>query len=94
MRFSPTDLRDKALLSLDEAYEEAQKGPIAKSAALKLTLAVLANHLEDDWGPKTFWKVATNPQQNDTESAAIARRQSLQNAYAFIYRGIGLDPAG
>ncbi len=39
MRFTESQLRDKALLALREAYEQAQAGPIPKSFALRFVLA-------------------------------------------------------
>ena len=91
MRFSMTELRDKALLSLDEAYEEALKGPIAKSKHLSFTLAFLSRFTDDDAPFIQFWREATNPAISDNTSHQFGRRQCLMNARAVIYRGMGLE---
>ncbi|HYI39976.1 MAG TPA: hypothetical protein VE053_06630 [Allosphingosinicella sp.] len=94
MRLSPTDLRDKALLALDEAYAEAMKGPVPKSAALKLTLAMLANFTDDRDPFDQFWKEATNIGISDLYAHQVGRRQSLTNAYRRIYVVLGVEVPG
>jgi hypothetical protein len=84
-------LRTLALLSLDESYQAAQKGPIDKSASLRLTLAVLSTFLPERDSLDQFWKEVTNPPMNDTHSAAYGRRQSLGNAYRRIYVLLGME---
>jgi hypothetical protein len=85
------DLLPKALLSLDEAYTQAEKGPIPKSAHLRLTLAVLSEFLPDRDPLDQFWKVATNPPLSENTAQQFGRRQSLRNAYMRIYVALGLE---
>lgn len=91
-RFSMTDLRDKALLALDEAYLEAQKKPVPKSHSLRFTLAFLAGFCEERDPFDFFWREATTAARDDTYASQFGRRQSLRNAHAVIYRSLGLEP--
>ncbi len=91
-RFTESQLRDKALLALREAYEQAQTGPIPKSFALRFVLAYLSNGI-DRRAVDTFWTVATGAADRNS-SDWFGRQQSLGNAYKYLHRQLGLEPPG
>jgi hypothetical protein len=48
-RFGMSDLRQRALAAVDEATDDANKGPVRRTLALRFTLAFLANLAGERW---------------------------------------------
>lgn len=90
MRLTDEELRDKALLALEEIAAAAEKAVVPKTAQLRFLLAFLARDAKERWPFDAFWKAATSPPMDDTYSSTFARQQKLTNAVAGIYVQLGL----
>ncbi len=62
MGFGPEQLRDKALLALQEAAAECSYGPAKRTIALRFALAYLWTYKPGDRAPfDDFWKALSEP---------------------------------
>jgi hypothetical protein len=88
-----TQLRDKALMALDEAATRAVDGEVLpKSEALRFILAFLANFTEERRAFDLFWKAVTSPPIDTTGACTFGRTQTINNTHKVIYRKLGLEP--
>jgi hypothetical protein len=72
------ELRDKALAAVEEAGRDALAGPVARTEALRFTLAFLANFAEDRRPFDLFWRELAEP-IGRTQAAEAGRRQTVRN---------------
>jgi hypothetical protein len=81
--FGPEQLRDKALLALEEAARQSREAPVTRSRALGFALAYLWAYGGGDremflW----FWRSLT-------DANAIGRSQNVNASLNGIYRAVG-----
>jgi hypothetical protein len=93
-RFSPADLRDKALAAVAEAAEEALQGPVRRTEALRFAMAYLANLTEERRAFDLFWREIARPLEGDRGAQDFGRRQTINNLVAYIHRLVGCEPPG
>lgn len=86
MRFSPNELRDRALAAIEEAAASAWAGEtVPKSKALAFALAYLSNGAKERWPFDAFWKEVTSPPPGDRGHRDFGRTQSITAAVNGIY---------
>lgn len=84
MSFRPEQLRNKALLALEEAIEELRYRKVRRSMALRFALAYLWTCSRGDRAPfDEFW--------NALASTALWRVGIADGALRKIYREVGVD---
>jgi hypothetical protein len=85
MGFGPEQLRDKALLALEEAVQECRRSPPRRSFALRFALAYLWVYGSTDREPfDRFWRVIGDRKSPWSFSAA-------NGALLAIYRTLGVE---
>lgn len=97
MRFTPEQLRDKALYAVEEAFEQCRAGPVAPSRSLRFALAYLANPGGGREGFDMFWKAVTGAHDREwgPQAADLLRVSNARAGLVGIYRSLGLErPAG
>ena len=84
MGFGPDQLRDKALLALEECVQECRFGPARRSFAVRFALAYLWAYAGGEKKAfETFWRVLGDPKSPWSFSAA-------DGALLAIYAQLGL----
>ena len=87
MGFGPDQLRDKALLALEEAVTECRYGPAKRTIALRFALAYLWAYKPGDRAPfDEYWKALGEPRSPWSFSAAD---NALQRIY--VVHGLKRD---
>lgn len=85
MGFGPDQLRDKALLALEEAVQDCRYGTPRRTIALRFALAYLWTYAPRDRAPfDEFWRALG--QQKSPWSLSVA-----DNALLFIYRALNVE---
>ena len=85
MRFGSDQLRDKALLALEEAVQECRYRTPRRSFLLRFALAYLYGHSKGDRGPfDSFWAAMGEPKNPWSFGGA-------SDALTAIYRALGLE---
>jgi hypothetical protein len=91
-RFTPEQLRDKALAALEEAVTQCKSKPLKPTRTLRFALAFLGNRVADKTPFTEFWQAvqakdrAVNPQ-----FAGVMRSASADGALYRIYVALGLQ---
>lgn len=80
MRFGMSDLRERALLAVDEAADQAAHGPVHRSLALRFALAFLANFAEDRWPFDNFWRAIALRDEKVRCATALAAKNAIRRA--------------
>ncbi len=84
MRIGAHQLRDKALLALEEAAEQSKAAPVERSKALGFALAFLWASRGGDRAPFTwFWQSLAVPEE-------IGRSQNVRASLNAVYRAVGV----
>ena len=93
MRFSPDQLRDKALDALEEVQSHLLQRPAEKSKALRFALAYLATEAADETPFVEFWRVATGDYDAEwgPQTAAGKRTADARMHLLRIYAELGAE---
>jgi hypothetical protein len=83
-RFGTAELRNRALLALEEALEQCREGPVRRSFALRFALAFLSNFASEREAFDEYWRGLAEPKQPP-------RYGSVNVALNRIYRSIGAE---
>ncbi len=85
MRFSSDQLRDKALLALEEVLQETRYRPVRRTIMIRFALAFLWARAEGGREPfDDFWRQIANPDE-------MWRFQYAEGALARIHRALGVE---
>jgi hypothetical protein len=86
-RFGMSDLRQRALAAVDEATDDANKGPVRRTLALRFTLAFLANFAGERWPFDNFWQTIGSKNDRVRWQNANAARNAIRRAVGVDHRG-------
>jgi hypothetical protein len=84
-----TDLRKRALAAIDEAADQANKGPVRRTLALRFTLAFLANFADERWPFDNFWQAIASPNERARWQNSNAARNAIRRAVRVERNGSG-----
>jgi hypothetical protein len=91
-RFTPEQLRDKALAALEEAVTHCRSKPLKPTRTLRFALAFLGNKITDKTPFTEFWQaVQTNDQAVNPQFSRLIRSSSADGALHRIYVALGLQ---
>jgi hypothetical protein len=80
MRFGMTELRNWALVAIDEVAEQAKAGPIQRQFALRFALAFLANFADERWPFDNFWRAIVLPDSKVRTATVVAAQNAIHRA--------------
>ena len=79
-RFAMTELRDRALLAIDEAADQATRAPVSRTLALRFALAFLVNFAEERWPFDNFWRAVAVLDPRVRSATTLAACNAIRRA--------------
>jgi hypothetical protein len=91
-RFTPEQLRDKALAALEEAVTQCRSKPLKPTRTLRFALAFLGNQVGETTPFTEFWQAVTSKGEDiNPMIAPMLRSSKADGALHRIYLALGLE---